>query len=160
MKRNSIIAVCVTIVILAVVALILVIKKDPPGVALNPNELYAKIKEQVSLPEDMTSRNSTDLDIRYGIDTNNATDYVFMANSTSYFVDTIAIFKVENTEHKKDIAEKLTTIKTQAMNSMNNYDAEQYKIASDGKVEISGNYVFLVMSKDTQKVLDIIKNNI
>ena len=83
-----------------------------------------------------------------------------MANSTSYFVDTIAIFKVKNTDDRKTLESQLVAIKKQAMDSMNNYDAEQYKIATDGIVYVNGEYVVLIMTSDVNNVKTVINENI
>ncbi|MBR5227793.1 MAG: DUF4358 domain-containing protein [Clostridia bacterium] len=159
MKKVIIIALVAIVAILAIV-LIVTSGDNSQAPVLTAQGLYNKISENVTLPTDMISRNSEELDMRYGIDTTKAQDFIFMANSTSYYVDTIAIFKVENSEDRKTIKEQLTTIKQQAMNSMNNYDAEQYKIASDGEVIISGNYVCLFMTNDISKVKSTFNDNI
>ena len=96
----------------------------------------------------------------YGIDTTKAADFIYMANATSYYVDTIAIFKVEKAEDRENIKSQLETIKKQAMDSMNNYDPEQYKIAEDGEVITTGNYVCLFMTSDVSKVKSTFNDNI
>lgn len=149
------------VVVLALVAvLVFGGNNDTKGTSITCAELYEKIKSTVTLPEEMVERTSSDLDIRYGIDTTKATDYIFMANATSYYVDTIAIFKVENADERNAIKSSLETIKGQAESSMNNYDAEQYKIATDGTVYTSGDYVILIMTTDVNGVKNVIKENI
>lgn len=159
MKKIIIIGLCLVI---AIVAVILVMNSivTPNTQSLTISEIYNKIANTVALPKDMVSRNAEDLEMRYGIDVTKVQDYIFMANATSYYVDTIAIFKVENVDDRKAIETSLNTIKTQAENSMNNYDAEQYKIATDGVVFIDGQYVVLIMTTDTTTVKNIIKDNI
>lgn len=159
MKKVIIIALVAIVAILGIV-LVLTGGGSEEKPILTTQELYNKISENVTLPTEMVSRNSEELDMRYGIDTTKAQDFIFMANATSYYVDTIAIFKIENANDRETVKEQLSTIKQQAMNSMNNYDAEQYKIATDGEVITSGNYVCLFMTSDVSKVKSTFKDNI
>ena len=159
MKKVIIIALVAIVAILGIV-LVLTSGGSEEKPILTTQELYNKISENVTLPTDMVSRNSEELDMRYGIDTTKVQDFIFMANATSYYVDTIAIFKIENADDRETVKEQLSTIKQQAMNSMNNYDAEQYKIATDGEVITSGNYVCLFMTSDVSKVKSTFKDNI
>ena len=110
MKKNILIVLGIIVVVLAVVLVATNMNKTPKA-NVTCEELYKKISEKVSLPSEMISRDSSDLDMRYGIDTTKAEDYIFMANSTSYFVDTIAMFKVKNTEDRKTIESQLMAIK-------------------------------------------------
>jgi len=158
-KKVIIIALVAIIAILAIV-LIVANGNSAEKPDLTVQELYNKISESTVLPEDMVSRSSEDLDMRYGINTSKASDYIFMANATSYYVDTIAIFKVEKSEDRENIKTQLQTIKKQAEDSMNNYDPEQYKIASDGEVITTGNYVCLFMTNDVSKVKSTFNDNI
>lgn len=159
MKKNILIILGIVVVVLVVVLVAMNMNKTPKA-NVTCEELYKKISEKVSLPSEMIARTDSDLDMRYGIDTTKAEDYIFMANSTSYFVDTIAIFKVKNTEDRKTLESQLMAIKKQAMDSMNNYDAEQYKIATDGIVYVNGEYVVLIMTSDVNKVKTVINENI
>ena len=159
MKKVIIIALVAIVAVLGIV-LVLTSGGSEEKPILTTQELYNKISENVTLPTEMVSRNSEELDMRYGIDPTKAQDFIFMANATSYYVDTIAIFKIENADDRETVKEQLSTIKQQAMNSMNNYDAEQYKIATDGEVITSGNYVCLFMTSDVSKVKSTFKDNI
>ena len=94
MKKNILIILGIIVVVLVVVLVAMNMNKTPKS-NVTCEELYKKISEKVSLPSEMIARSDSDLDMRYGIDTTKAEDYIFMANSTSYFVDTIAIFKVK-----------------------------------------------------------------
>lgn len=158
-KKVIIIALVAIIAILAVI-LFATGENNEEKPVLTAQELYNKIAESTTLPEDMISRSSNDLDMRYGIDTTKAQDYIFMANATSYYVDTIAIFKVENSDDRNTIKTQLANIKKQAEDSMNNYDPEQYKIAKDGEVIINGDYVCLFMTNDIAKVKSTFNDNI
>lgn len=159
MKKSILIILGIIVVVLAAVLIAMNMNKTPKA-NVTCEELYKKISEKVSLPSDMIARSASDLDMRYGIDTTKADDYIFMANSTSYFVDTIAIFKVKNTDDRKTLESQLVAIKKQAMDSMNNYDAEQYKIATYGIVYVNGEYVVLIMTSDVNNVKTVINENI
>lgn len=159
---NKKVIIIALVAIIAVLAIVLVVtgNNNAEKPVLTAQELYNKIAEATTLPEDMISRSSEELDMRYGIDTTKAQDYIFMANATSYYVDTIAIFKVENSEDRETIKTQLANIQKQAEDSMNNYDPEQYKIAEDGEVITTGNYVCLFMTSDVSKVKSTFNDNI
>lgn len=157
-KKVIIIALVAIIAILAIVIIVTGGNEEKP--TLTAQELYNKIAESTTLPEDMVARSSNDLVMRYGIDTTKASDYIFMANATSYYVDTIAIFKVENVDDRNTIKTQLANIKKLAEDSMNNYDPDQYKIAKDGEVITTGNYVCLFMTSDVTKVKSTFNDNI
>ena len=159
-KKVIIIALAAIVAVLAIILVVTSGSGETNKATLTVQELYNKISEVTELPEDMVARSSEDLDMRYGIGTSKATDYIFMANATSYYVDTIAIFKVENKDDRENIKVQLQSIKKQAEDSMNNYDPEQYKIATDGEVITTGNYVCLFMTKDVSKVKSTFNENI
>jgi len=160
MNKKVIIIALVAIVAILAVILVVTGGNNEEKTVLTAQELYNKIAESTTLPEDMISRSTSELDMRYGIDTTKASDYIFMANATSYFVDTIAIFKVENKDDRENIKTQLANIKKQAEDSMNNYDPEQYKIAKDGEIITTGNYVCLFMTNDILKVKSTFNDNI
>lgn len=160
MKKVILIVLAVVVVALVAVLALTGNNDNNSNKSVTCQELYEKIKDAVTLPEEMVARSSSDLDMRYGIDTTKAANYIFMANATSYYVDVIAIFKVENSNDRKEFETSLSAIKKQAEDSMNNYDAEQYKIAKDGVVYTSGEYVILIMTSDVNGVKNVIKENI
>ena len=67
---------------------------------------------------------------------------------------------MENADDRNNIKTQLANIKKQAEDSMNNYDPEQYKIAKDGEIITTGNYVCLFMTSDITKVKSTFNDNI
>lgn len=48
----------------------------------------------------------------------------------------------------------------QKKTTMNNYIPEQYEVACDGVLESNGSFVYLVISKDVEKIKEVIDSYI
>jgi len=128
-------------------------------VTATTDEIFSEIQNQVVLP--VTFENSAD-DIfsYYGIDTTLLTEFKFVEAEDAIKVDTIVLMKVKEESDVEKVKTSLASIIDQKKDTMNNYLPEQYDIACKAVLESSGNFVYLVISKDVSKIQKIIESYI
>ena len=122
-------------------------------------ELYNIISESVELvnpmeiPEDF-------LENYYGIDVATLADYACYMSETAISAETLFMIKAQNEEDAKTITEIVNTVKEEKAAEMEDYLPEQFAIVNSGLIESYGNYVWLVISENADKINSIIEENI
>lgn len=126
-------------------------------VTATTEEIFIDIQNQVELP--VTFENSAD-DIfsYYGIDTALLEEFTFVEAEDAIKVDTIVLMKVKEESNIETVKTSLASIIDQKKDTMNNYLPEQYDIACDAVIENTGNFVYMIISKDVSKVQGIIES--
>lgn len=130
---------------------------DEAGISMA--ELYNIISESVELvnpmeiPEDF-------LENYYGIDVATLADYACYMSETAISAETLFMIKAQNEEDAKTITEIVNTVKEEKAAEMEDYLPEQFAIVNSGLIESYGNYVWLVISENADKINSIIEENI
>lgn len=122
-------------------------------------EIYEEILNDVELPV-MITLNDNYISNYYGVDLELIEEYFFANAEEIIYADTIIILKAKNEENMPELQQILETIISQKKLELENYLPEQFKIVDKSKVKSSGNYVYLVMSDEENKILEIIEKYI
>lgn len=118
-------------------------------------EIYNNVTNVVEFPE-MVFLQEKSLSNRYGIESNMYTDYVFATAQEATLADTVVIIKTNSQDNKDAVVGKLNAFISQSQETNVDYNPDQYQIIKDASVKTSGDFVYLVFSKDRETVEQII----
>lgn len=123
------------------------------------SDIYAQIEEEVELPA-MLSLNENYISNYYGIDPSLLEEYVFSNAEEVIYADTVIMMKVKSETDAEGITEALETMLEHKKLELENYLPEQFELVDKAEIKISGSYIYLVISKDAEKIEAIIKASI
>lgn len=122
-------------------------------------EIYDNVTDTVEFPN-MVFVQEKSLSNRYGIESNMYTDYVFATAQEATLADTVVIIKTNSQDNKDAVVEKLNAFISQSQETNVDYNPDQYQIIKDASVKVSGDYVYLVFSKNRSTVEQIISESL
>ena len=98
----------------------------------------------------------------YGIDTADLDEYVFAQSDTpESSAETIIIIKSADTSKFDSYKTSFENYKKQKSQELTNYNLpDQAKLVDKSKVVEKGNYLYLVISKNADEIIDTIEKNI
>lgn len=162
MKKNMLI-----IVLLIVLVLVLSAcsdkKKETSQVTVKMTELYENIAKNVDLQPmvEMDFEYFNSIYISEEIDASTIADYAFYEAEDPLSVDMIILMKLGSEEEISTFKQSLENIKLQKINAnANGYNPEQFDIASKGLIETKGDFIYLIMSNQQQRIKEIINKYI
>ncbi|MCD8090603.1 MAG: DUF4358 domain-containing protein [Clostridiales bacterium] len=127
--------------------------------ALSCGEIYNKCISGGSL-EELVSYDETYMLNYFGIDTSALGDFAAGEALDAVKADALIILKANDTAQAAELQTKLNDYITRKKAELENYNAEEFKKASNGIVGTSGNYVYLIVCNNPSAVLNIIEENI
>ena len=121
----------------------------------SPKDIYSSIERSVQLPAfiEMDEEYLTDY---YNLDFSRIEDFVYVQNEDSLKVDTIIIIETKDRDYVDFVKITLNNILEQMRAETQSYSTENYNIIKKSEVVVSGNLVYLVMSKDYDQIVKII----
>ncbi len=121
----------------------------------SPKDIYSSIERSVQLPAfiEMDEEYLTDY---YNLDFSRIEDFVYVQNEDSLKVDTIIIIETKDRDYVDFVKITLNNILEQMRAETQSYSPENYNIIKKSEVVVSGNLVYLVMSKDYDQIVKII----
>ena len=121
----------------------------------SPKDIYSSIERSVQLPAfiEMDEEYLTDY---YNLDFSRIDDFVYVQNEDSLKVDTIIIIETKDRDYVDFVKITLNNILEQMRAETQSYSPENYNIIKKSEVVVSGNLVYLVMSKDYDQIVKII----
>ena len=129
------------------------------GPALQPTEIYEKIKTSYELPE-MYEADADWLMNNYGIDESMLSNYIF-AEGNEVHADRVIILKVADEANVSAIEEKLNNVLGQLSSpEMLSYLPEQADMIKAASVKKQGDVLYLVISPDAAAIETLIKNGL
>ncbi|MEY8336826.1 DUF4358 domain-containing protein [Lachnospiraceae bacterium 62-35] len=123
----------------------------------DPRGIYESIGEAVELPSMMEGDDSF-ISNYYGINPADLESYVFASAEDATLADAIIIMEVKSQEAQENIVNALNTVIEQKCAEMENYLPEQFEIVAKSSVKTEGLYVYLVISKDAEKMEEVIQS--
>lgn len=133
----------------------------PENLVIPIDEVMTKIQTEIELPSDMMNLESVDqLKSYYGIEKELVKDFSAVINSSGVEQDEIVIIEAVDKNAVKEIETALNKRLESKKNQMKNYLPEQYKILTECSVKTYSNYVVLFISKDVNKMNDILNTYI
>lgn len=120
---------------------------DYDGIKID--DLVNKVKESTEF-ESLYEYDKFDLMDYYGIDVSICEDYAFYVSEVSPCVDTIAMFQLKSKDNNDVIADALQVYMDSLITSTQDYAPEEFDKVSNAGVKIEGNFVYLIIAKDTE----------
>ncbi len=130
------------------------VSENASETAKSCEEIYEEIAAAVTLQSPMVV--PEDFVANYGIDFSAIDDYIFVMSEVSTSVETIAIFKSEDTASLENVTDALQTFADGKRAEMENYLPEQFDIVDRSSIKTNGNYVYLVISENAEEIEEII----
>lgn len=129
------------------------------GTAKPVADIYKQIEETVTLPE-LIDSDSAYIKNYYALDTAEFEEYLFKSSADMMKADTIILIKAKDAATVSKVEQQLGLILEQLKKENENYNPTEYEIIEKGKLASKGNYVYLVISSDVDKIVDVISKNI
>lgn len=115
------------------------------------SDIYAEIEENVELPK-MLVLNDNYIANYFGIDLTLLEDYVFTNAEEVIYADTVIMMKAKADTDKESLKEALNTMIEHKKAELENYLPEQFKIVEKSKVQVAGDYVYLIISDKEEEI--------
>lgn len=122
--------------------------------AVNIKDVYQKITENVSMPDETIELAKEDLSDYYGIEADKVTEFAAVQDACGY-KDEIVIVKAADDTSAKEIEALLNDHIEYQKDSMKNYDAAQYDILTSSEVITNGVYVAMFISAEQAEMAEI-----
>lgn len=122
--------------------------------------IYAKVKKEVTLPEEMSDFTEKRLERVLGVTSEQMEDFAGGICTDGVKQDQIIYIKAKTDADVADIQEKLQNNWEAIYNVIQNYDPKQKANIEKAKVETNGMYVSLVISPDADQIKKIFSDNI
>ena len=123
------------------------------------NEIYDEIASKVTLPE-MLNLNSADLLDYTGIDASLYAESSANIPVAATLGDMIFIFKANDEAALSELEQKIGNYRSQKLSEMQNYIPAEYSKINASTITKKGLYIWLVVSDDSQAILEVINDNI
>ena len=101
---------------------------------------------------DMIKLDDKKLERVYGIKSEEIEGYFVYVSTSNVKADEIAVFKAKDTNGTEAIKTKIADRMVQLGTSFKDYLPEQYVFIEKHMLEVKGNYIFLVVSKDGEEI--------
>lgn len=122
-------------------------------------DIYGEITQKVSLNSPMTLPDEF-ISNYYGIDVGTLDEYVFSMSEAAISAETVVILKAKDAGSTGALSTALQTVIDQKKSEMENYLPDQFQIVDKSSVQVSGNYVYLVISEQADAISQIIRADI
>lgn len=122
-------------------------------------DIYNEITQSVALNSPMVLSDSFIANY-YGIDVSTLDEYVFSMSEMATSAETVVILKAKDGGNTGALSAALQTVIDQKKTEMENYLPDQYQIVDKSSVQVSGNYVYLVISEQAGAISKIIQSGI
>ncbi len=123
------------------------------------SDIYAEIEEKAELPK-MVVLNDNYIANYFGIDLAALEEYVFANAEEVIYADTVIIMKAKPETDKEVLKDALNTLIEHKKAELENYLPEQFKIVEKSEVQISGDYVYLVISEKAADIKAVLEQYI
>lgn len=131
---------------------------NPAEEAKSVEEIYAEITQAVSLQSPILVDEDFIMNY-YGIDSTKLEEYVFSMSEDATQAECVIVMKARDIGDVDELADALQVVVDEKKNEMENYLPEQFAIVEKSNVETKGCYVWLVISEQSDVILDIIEEN-
>lgn len=101
---------------------------------------------------DMIKLDDKKLERVYGIKADEVEGYFVYVSTSNVKADEVAVFKAKDANGTETIKSKIADRMVQLGTSFKDYLPEQYSLIEKYTLEVKGNYVFLVVSKDAESI--------
>lgn len=124
-----------------------------PAQDFKAEDIYQKVTEGISMPENTVELSADDLTDYYGIDSAKVSEFKAVQDSLGY-KDEVVVIKAVDEAAASEIGAQLTEHIEYQKNSMKNYDAAQFDILGSSEVVVNGVYTAMFISAEQSKMID------
>lgn len=128
---------------------------EPTAKDVDLNDVYTKITETVTLPDDMSEISESELTSLYGIDMDEVKQYAGAITMTSVSSDEIIMLEATDSNAAADLKEKVDNRYEAKLNEMRDYLPDEFEKISACSVYSEGNYVAMFISDDSAAMTEI-----
>ena len=128
---------------------------EPAANDVDLNDVYTKITETVTLPDDMSEISESELTSLYGIDMDEVKQYAGAITMTSVSSDEIIMLEATDSNAAADLKEKVDNRYEAKLNEMRDYLPDEFEKISACSVYSEGNYVAMFISDDSATMTEI-----
>lgn len=125
-----------------------------PSADVSVSEIYKKISESVSMPEEIIELTADDLLDYYGIESDKVIECAAVQDACGY-KDEIVIIKAADSAAAAEISDILNEHIEYQKESMKNYDADQYEVLGSSRVIVSDDYAAMFISANQDSMIEI-----
>lgn len=109
--------------------------------------------------EIMKKGDSKDLKKLYGINSKDIEDFILYIPQSNMKASEIIVIRLKSKDNKEEIKEKLEKRAKSQSNSFENYVPEEYDLIENKVLEEKGNYIFMAINKDSDKIKESFNKN-
>ncbi len=167
MKKKGILILIVIIIIAIIASVLMYLQKNNlwifdkyKDVDLDPNEIFERIYEGISLPSMVDENMENIKDLYNGIDEDKITSYSVNISFMNIRADEIAIFKVNDKNYLKELRKILEDRAINVQNSFKDYIYEQYEVSRKYKIMTYGDVIMLIITNSNDDILKIVDDMI
>lgn len=110
------------------------------------NDVYAKMKSDVTFPTEMLKMDDEYLEMQFGFNSADFEEYVYVQGEDTLLAETILLIKVKDAKNVASVKEMLENYVFDQTTLLKSYVPEQGKIAEKSVVVANGKYVYMLMS--------------
>ncbi|MBU3143735.1 DUF4358 domain-containing protein [Clostridium sp. CF012] len=121
-------------------------------------EIIANVQKVTDLSP-MEKGNKTKLRKLYSTSTKGLEDFALFAPRTNMEANQILILKVKSQDDMDDLLENFEKIIERQSNSFKDYSPDQYDLLENHNLEVKGNYLILIVSKDVDKITKAVNDS-
>lgn len=123
-------------------------------------DIYTEITKNVELVSPMEPPADFIGNIIYGFNVNELPEYVFSMPEMAESAELVFIAKTNGADQADTVKNSLESYKNEQAEMMKDYIPAEYDIIAAGNVVIKGDYVYLVISHNSDAIIEIIEKNI
>lgn len=122
------------------------------------SEIVTSIKKDTDLSS-MNEGNKSKLRKTYGISYRKLEEFAFYSPKTNMEANEILILKLKDQQDMESIKEQVEERIEKQANTFKDYAPKQYELLESHILDIKGNYLILVVSKNADKIMKDINNS-
>lgn len=121
-------------------------------------EIIANIQKVTDLSP-MEKGNKTKLRKLYSISNKGLADFALYAPKTNMEANEILILKAKSQDDLDGLLEKIENVIERQSSSFKDYSPDQYELLENHTLEVKGNYLILIVSKDVDKITKVVNDS-
>lgn len=131
-------------------------EKEAAAKPATPQEVYAKMEEQVTFPEKMVRLSDEDLLNTFGFETENFEEFVYVICENILLAENIVLVKVKDGVDPETVKKTLSEYVSDQTMMLESYVPEQAVVAKKSVVGVKGDFVYMIMSSKVTELEKIV----
>ena len=137
------------------IVFILFINKQAVFVEVDMETITDALSDEAGLDE-MQKFSASRIKADLGINVNDYKDVVYYGHDTIMECETLLIICLSDGSQADGIIEKIEKQRSELMNLFQSYAPDQHELLSDSILDIKGNYVFYIVSENSEEIAQLL----